>query len=422
MKIQHWNEPSNNNLNKIDKQLLKTWSEFLDHERSTYLRYPAQAQDDLNKIHALVKKKNHFKNLVLIGIGGSSLGTEMLYHALVNKVECKKDFYVLDNTDSELVFEVMSNIDLKDSLFYVVSKSGSTAETMAAFSIIDQHFNKMEPSFDKRKEHYVFCTDPKSSQLLDFANKHHIECLHIPSMIGGRFSVLSPSSLFCAGFLGIDIDTIIQSAKDFGELLSQPDSQQCQEFIALCEDWINLHHKGLDHVVMMPYSSKLRSFSKWFVQLWAESLGKIDRQGQSVGSTPIEAHGATDQHSQMQLFMQGPKDKIMCFIKVEKPKHNYALKSDIEIDSIQKLAPFSLNELIHAQLNGTITALQEMDRPVTLLTLSELNESELAQLITLFMSMTSLVGLSLNVDPFDQPGVELGKKYAYDYLIKERQG
>ena len=243
---------------------------------------------------------------------------------------------------------------------------------------------------------------------------HQIKILEVPPMIGGRFSVLTNVGLFCAKFLGVPVKHILQGALDFTQSLEK--AKLVQQHAA----WLyELYEDGHDELVMMPYSSKLRSFSRWFIQLWAESLGKKRRDGEEIGITPIESHGATDQHSQMQLFMEGPRNKSIHFIEVKNKTQKLSLYSELNIPSVKKLTPFEMNQLIHAQLAGTIDALKEMKRPVAKITIEKLDEFHLGTLILYTQTLTAVLGHMLEIDPFNQPGVELGKKYAYQYLIEK---
>ncbi|MEK6625480.1 MAG: glucose-6-phosphate isomerase, partial [Bdellovibrionota bacterium] len=178
-------------------------------------------------------------------------------------------------------------------------------------------------------------------------------------------------------------------------------------------------NQGITQTVLMPYSSRLKSFANWFVQLWAESLGKrTGLSGREVfeGLTPIPAYGATDQHSQMQLFMEGPLDKVLVIIKVAKFQNDFSLKGHFKSSSIEKLAQFSLSQLMEAELEGTLRALREAGRPCILLTIPELTPEPLGELIMFFEILTAMMGHYLNIDPFNQPGVEAGKKYAFECL------
>jgi len=352
------------------------------------------------------------RNFVQIGIGGSALGPQMLIDALGKKND--KNFIFLDNTDSEDIFHKLSEIDLKDSLFYIVSKSGGTAETIASFIICYNKLLDLGLTEDEMKNYFVFSTDPKSGELRELANTHGFDTLEIPSNVGGRFSVLTSVGLLPALFAQIDIDQLFAGANSKRDEILK--SKESSDLIELASALKCLYDQGIDQTILMPYSSKLKSLSHWFVQLWGESLGKNDTKGVAQGLTPIPAYGATDQHSQMQLFMEGKNDKVLILLEVEKRKSNYKLANNLSLNSAKKLSNFDLNSLISAQLKGTLQALSDRDRNTVHIQIEENNEFAMGQMIIYFESLTVLMGSYLEVDPFNQPGVELGKKYAFEYL------
>ncbi len=365
---------------------------------------------------------NQFKDrkvFVHVGIGGSSLGPEMLVSAL-GKSETQ--FIFINNIDPEEIhsqLKTLEKVNLKECLFYFVSKSGGTAETMAAMAIISQMFHARGIKPSEYKNYFVFATDPVKSELLTLAREWDITTLEVPSDVGGRFSALTPVGFLPALFAGLDIDKLIQGAKDAQADLLSTDGKK-NHLIAATEFLYELKEKkNISQTVCMPYSSKLRNFSFWFTQLWAESLGKKkNKRGDviNIGFTPIVAYGATDQHSQVQLFMEGPNDKAYVMIEVENFSSDFPLHSTLSTNNLQKLSGFKLSNLIKAQLEGTIKALREQERAVIHVKIARNDEYHLAQLILFFESLTALMGDYLMIDPFDQPGVEAGKIYAFEFL------
>lgn len=367
-----------------------------------------QAKEVFNKY----KERKHF---IQIGIGGSALGPQMLVEAIGNNKDT--NFIWLDNTDADYIHDELKKIEPKESLFYVVSKSGSTAETMAAFSICRTVLVESGVNENEFHNYFVFCTDPQKSELKDLANELGHDSLCIPSNIGGRFSVLTAVGLLPALFANIDIDKLFQGANEIKKEILNENLDKNQLIQTAAQLYYLFDEKKVTQTVMMPYSSKLKSFSHWFVQLWAESLGKFsDKKNTNTGLTPIAAYGATDQHSQMQLFMEGQNDKFLFLIEVLNKKHDYQLDNTIPKPSAKRLNGHTLNELIQAQLHGTIKALNDRDRSFGLIKIKQNDEKSLGALIMYFESLTALMGHYLEVDPFNQPGVELGKKYAYEYL------
>lgn len=369
-----------------------------------YLPQNTELIKEAKRVHQKFSQKKFF---IHIGIGGSALGAEMLIRGLGKKTHT--NFILINNIDPDDFHQKLEGVDLKEALIYVVSKSGTTAETTAALNIFTELLRSQGVKEADFKNYFVFCTDPQAGDLRTLSNEWRAEALEIPANIGGRFSVLTGVGLFPALFFAIDAQKLLDGAKDISEKLSQP--QNSKEFFELAAFFKALHDKGFTQTVMMPYSSLLKDFSAWFTQLWAESLGKDNK-----GLTPIPAYGATDQHSQVQLFMEGPNDKVLALIEVENFKHDFPLKSHLTGSSSQKLAPYSLSQLMKAELEGTLAALAGNKRPVVHLKINNLDEYHLGQLIMWAECSTVLVGQLLQVNPFNQPGVEAGKKYAFEWL------
>jgi glucose-6-phosphate isomerase len=366
-----------------------------------------QNQELLQQTKIVFEKFNQKKYFIHIGIGGSALGPEMLIKSLGCKTDV--DFIFLNNIDPDDFHRQLKNVNLKESLIYIVSKSGTTAETVAAMSILISLLKKVGISDDQFKDYFVFCTDPTKGDLRKIAEMWNITTLPVPSSVGGRFSVLTPVALLPVMFAGLNAEKLLEGAGNIQSILSS--KKEGQSFFNLAY-WIkDLHDKGISQTVVMPYSSLLKEFSPWFVQLWAESLGK-----EGKGLTPIPAYGATDQHSQMQLFMEGPRDKALFLIEVKKFNVDYSLENNVPASAFKLLSPFSLATLMKAEFEGTLKALEENKRHVVHFSIPELNENTLGQLILFSECLTCLVGILLKVDPFSQPGVEAGKKYAHEWL------
>ncbi|MBT4791011.1 MAG: hypothetical protein HON90_05530 [Halobacteriovoraceae bacterium] len=376
----------------------------------------------LQKAQELTKIFSHKKHFVQIGIGGSALGPQMLISALRQKWE--KTFTVLDNIDSDFINDELNKIDITQSIFYVVSKSGGTAETIACYSIVRNLLLKKGIQQHELQDYFVFCTDPTSGQLREHVTQEKYHVLEVPSNIGGRFSVLSCVGLFPACFMGIDISGLYQGANEIKESILNQDPQK-NNLLNVFSHLAFLYQESTPQVnetVLMPYSSKLKDLSFWFVQLWAESLGKYcETTNTRIGLTPIPAYGATDQHSQMQLFMDGPDNKCVILLNILKRQNDYSLANDLEFDSAQKLSAFNLNELMHAEFAGSLCALKENKKNIISIDISELNAQTVGSLVLFFESLTAMMGQYLKINPFNQPGVEKGKKYAFEYLNSLRK-
>ena len=386
--------------------MVKVYQDTLNSDEIGFFRLP-QNRELLNETREIYNQMQGKKFFVHVGIGGSALGPEMLLKAL--GTPSGVEFIFLNNIDPDDMQRSLEKVNLKEAVIYIVSKSGTTAETVAAMSILLSQLEKCGIAPSDYQDHFVFCTDPEKGDLRKLAKEWKIRTLSVPSNVGGRYSVLTPVGFLPALFAGIEVEDLLKGAEDIQKHLF--DAKVGKQFFDLAF-WIkDLHDKGVHQTVMMPYSSLLKEFGAWFVQLWAESLGK-----EGKGLTPIPAYGATDQHSQMQLFMEGPADKILFLIEVEKFQHDYSLKNSVQGESFKLLSPFNLSELMKAEFEGTLEALQENKRHVVHFKVPSLQENNLGQLILFSECLTVLVGKMLEIDPFNQPGVEAGKKYANSWL------
>ncbi len=405
----NWNVRSTHKPNSSSEdynRIVKIYQETLNSPEIGFFRLP-ENRELLKQSKDAYEAMKHKKYFIHIGIGGSALGPDMLLKALGD--HSGVHFAFLNNIDPDDMKRSLDKVNMKEALVYVVSKSGTTAETVAAMAIVINEMEKCGITKEQFKDYFVFCTDPEKGDLRKLAKEWNIRTLDIPSNIGGRFSVLTPVGLFPAMFAGIDAHDLLTGAQDIQKHLFDPKMAESFYQLGL---WIkDLHDKGVNQTVMMPYSSLLKEYSAWFTQLWAESLGK-----EGKGLTPIPAYGATDQHSQMQLFMEGPTDKILFLIEVENFESDYSMKNTVEASGFKLLAPFKLSQLMKAELEGTLTALQENKRHVVHMKIPSLKEQYLGQLILFSECLTVLLGKLLGVDPFNQPGVEAGKKYANAWL------
>jgi glucose-6-phosphate isomerase len=402
-----------------NEQLTKIFSRFketINDEQNGFFHL-TNNQELTKDVKEVYKSFQHKKHFVQIGIGGSALGPQMLVSAL--RKNWDKTFTLLDNVDSDYITDELRKIDIQDALFYVVSKSGGTAETIACYAIVREMLLATGIKTEDLNKYFVFCTDKSSGQLRTHVDTHNYTSLIVPSNVGGRFSVLTHVGLLPALFMGINIDQLLEGANKIKEDIL---SENIEENLLLktASQVFHLYSESTPSVsetVLMPYSSKLKDLSFWFVQLWAESLGKFsETSNKPVGLTPIPAYGATDQHSQVQLFMEGPNNKFLFMLHIDQKETNFDLESSLDLESAQKLAPYSMNELMEAEFNGSLMALKENERNFISININRLDETNIGQLIMFFESLTAIMGSYLEVDTFNQPGVEKGKKYAYEYL------
>ena len=369
-------------------------------------------------------------HVLVLGIGGSALGAKALLNALRppawNELDGEaREFFprltVLENVDPTSVTAALDRIDPRRVLVNVISKSGGTAETMAQYLVVRAWLEKALGAAAYR--HLVFTTDPTRGALRELAQRDHIGTLDVPPGVGGRFSVLSPVGLLPAALVGIDIEGLLEGARlaleraEEDNLLRNPAA-----LYAALHHEADVSHGARIHV-LMPYTDRLRELAEWYRQLWAESLGKrADRQGKTVhtGPTPVGAVGATDQHSQVQLFMEGPHDKAITFVTVENLGVDLKIPGGTAAGNAPSLPPdlaylpgHTLGELLRAEYEATSAALAQMGRMNCTLRLPDLSAATLGETIMFFQLATGYAGVWYGIDPFDQPGVELGKRLTY---------
>lgn len=393
-------------ISHIDLKKIEVFKSIIGNPKTQFF-HTFERQELVTQTRDVFNRFKNKKTFVHVGIGGSSLGPEMLVSAL-KKSDCK--FIFINNIDPEEIHSQLEGINPAESLFYFVSKSGGTAETMAALSIVTNILNEKKIANDQLKNYYVFATDPVKSELLDLGRELGVSLLEVPSDVGGRFCALTPVGYLPALFAGMDVDQLLKGAMSAQKMCLMNSAEN--PLLKATEYLFKLKtDKNISQTVMMPYSSKLRNFSFWFTQLWAESLGK-----KNTGFTPIVGYGATDQHSQMQLFMEGPNDKCIILIEVLKFNRDFKLASTLKTKAQEKLSGFNLSQLMQAELQGTLKALAENGRPTMHIQIENNDEFHMGELIVFFESLTALMGDYLKIDPFDQPGVEAGKIYAFHFL------
>ncbi len=371
-------------------------------------------------------------HVLVLGIGGSALGTKALINALRRPAwnewdDEGREFYprltVLENVDPTTVVAALERIDPRRVLVNVISKSGGTAETMAQYLVVRAWLEEALGGAAFR--HLVFTTDPARGALRELAAREGIATLDVPPNIGGRFSVLSPVGLLPAALVGIDIAGLLAGARRAIERAESDDLLRNPAALYAALHWAADTDLGARIHVLMPYTDRLREFAEWYRQLWAESLGKrVDREGRTVhvGPTPVAAVGATDQHSQVQLLMEGPFDKVITFVRLGQFGEDRAIPSPAEASpgvgsdlppDLAYLPGHTLGELLNAEYEATSAALAEMGRMSCTLHLPELTPETLGEAIMFYQLATGYAGVWYGIDPFDQPGVELGKRLTY---------
>ena len=367
--------------------------------------------------------EGRFDNILVLGIGGSALGgmavTEALLKPYWNLLTPEQRnglprIFFLDNIDPDSMNGLLDILDLKKTLVNVITKSGSTAETMSQYMIIKDRLEK--ELGDNYRRNIVATTDKKVGVLRQLADQEGYKTFVVPDDVGGRFSVFSAVGLVPFALVGLDIDQIMNGIKDMDLALKNTDIHQNIAAQGALIQYLLDTEKGKNISVMMPYSSRLKYVSDWYVQLWAESLGKeYNNNGEKVniGPTPIKALGATDQHSQIQLYNEGPNNKVITFIRVENFDTTLEIPKILEYTGIGYLGGKTINQLINAEADSTRVALADYQRPTVTITLPQINGYYVAQLLYMLEVQTAIAGELYNIDTFSQPGVEQAKNYTY---------
>jgi glucose-6-phosphate isomerase len=363
------------------------------------------------------------RDVLVLGIGGSSLGTRALVEALrspqglsIPERDGKPRLHVPDNSDPWVLSHLLDALDPRTTAVLVISKSGGTVET-AAQALIVRQWLEAAVGADGVRKRLVAITDPSAGTLRASAERDKLLTLPIPSNVGGRFSVLTAVGLLPATLAGLDAAQLLAGAADMAERCRSTELRKNPAGLIAAIHYLHHTKKGRPIHIMMPYSDRLRAFAAWYVQLWAESLGKrVDLQGKKVetGPTPLPAVGATDQHAQVQLFMEGPRDKLTTFISVKECPRDLTVPDAGGADAY--LSGVRLSRLLDAERQGTSEALASDGRPSLRIELERLDASALGGLMLLYEAATAFAGGLYDIDPFDQPGVELGKRLAFGLL------
>ena len=358
--------------------------------------------------YSLNHRYREFKYILVIGMGGSILGTQAIYEGVkgiyANELNEKKVFF-LDNSDPELLYSILKIVDLKETLVFVVSKSGNTVETLANFFILKEMMEKKGCG----KDNIVIISS--GGVLKEIGEREDYQIFEIPENVVGRFSVLSSVGLVPLSAMGVDIERLISGARDMDKICRRDDLFKNPALMNAL-----IHHlflnRGKSISVLMPYMERLYRFSMWYRQLWAESLGKNGK-----GQTPVAALGAKDQHSQLQLYLDGPRDKIITFIRVKRFREDFNIRYRGHY-----LEDHTLSQLINLQQLGTERALTARGVPNLSIVLEDLDEYTLGKLIYMYEMTTAFMGEMLGVNAFDQPAVEEGKRITRELLEGRAKG
>jgi len=390
------------------------------------LPYQDQTCRKINDLTSQLAGK--YDNMVVLGIGGSALGNIALQTALNSPIynllteRGGPRLFVIDNVDPVQFGSLLEYLDgqLDRTLFNVISKSGRTAETAAAFLTVQEMLKARLPG-GQLTDYIIATTDANSGTMREIVNREGFTSLEVPDGVGGRFSVLSDVGLFSAAMCGIDIEQLLAGARDMDQRVKTDRLTKNPAALFAAIQYC-YYHKGKRLSVMMPYSYQLKDLCDWFRQIWAESLGKAhDLQGNlvNVGPTPIKALGATDQHSQVQLYREGPNDKVFTFLEVKLFDRDVTIGDAGEVTELAYLSKKKMGNLMNNEKRGTEYALVASQRPCLTIRLAQINAYTVGQFIYLMEVATSYMGELFGINTYDQPAVELGKEATFALMGHE---
>ena len=372
----------------------------VEREEVGYYDLPYQNTAEIKSYTATITKKH----IIVVGIGGSSLGARAIYEFLLPSNTYDKDLLFLETIDPLEVNYSLKKIDLNDAQFVIISKSGNTIETISLF----KYLNSL---VEINNTNCTIISEAKSD-LTAFANDNNIKTFDLAENVGGRFSVFSAVGLVPLAIVGVDIDNLLNGCKRVSDSFFEQ-TDYYKPIIRKARFLVE--NKGRFNInVIFSYSSSLESFNKWYVQLWAESLGKININDTRQALTPIALIGPVDQHSFLQLIIDGVRDKTVTFIKIDNlkddtivPRSANSKFNDLDFEYIEGL---SFNELLNKQADATIKSVEEQkDIPCDVVTISTVDEYNIAKLMFSYQLMVSVIGQFLQINTYDQPGVEHGK-------------
>jgi glucose-6-phosphate isomerase len=403
-------------LRDLRPRLEEAADKFLENPPG-FMRLPKTTDfSDPSKALADEVRSSGATDFIHVGIGGSALGPIAVHHALnhpyYNLLAGRGGprLHFAENTDPATLAAILDVADMGRTWVNVVTKSGSTAETMANFLVLRGALVEAlgESGYGER---LVFTTDPEEGYLTQIANQEGIKTLPIPPDVGGRFSVLTPVGLFPAAVTGLDISSLLRGAAQCADEVTEkgPDHPVVE---GAAYYYLMDTTRGRNVRVMMPYADALDRLAAWFVQLWAESLGK-----EGKGSTPHGAVGTTDQHSQVQLYMEGPQDKVIEVIEVEQHPRDLSIpKAYEDLEGVSYLGGHTMAELLNVECDATRKALVEAGRPNSTIKIGTIDEEHLGYLFQALEVQTAISGSLYGVNAFDQPGVEAGKQITYSRM------
>lgn len=375
-----------------------------------YYELPFQSLAQIEHIHRFAEQNpflsaETIQDIAVIGIGGSSLGTKGIDSLLKSKKTPHRTLHFLENTDPIAISKTLSKLQKESTLFIIISKSGTTIETVSIFKTVIDYYHLDLDGIDK--ERIVAITD-EGSPLSQFATYHGVQQFEIPKNVGGRFSVLSAAGIVPLTLAGYDTRSLLEEGGRFLErFFNHEEDHLLDKAVFLYKQCGNIKIN-----VLFAYADELENLCKWYVQLWAESLGKTDGAGKHVGLTPYALIGSVDQHSFLQLIIEGPRDKSVTFITIEDFENNLIIP-DISLKYLEMndvVNGKKFNELINLQCEATKESLRMNNIPTDHMIIKKINEASVGTIIVYYELLTTLMGRMMDINPYNQPGVELGKQ------------
>jgi len=378
---------------------------------------------DLPQLKAMAEDiRAHYKDLVVIGIGGSSLGTKAIWHALKGDLSGRPRIHFVENTDPYDLHRLIAQLTPQETALLCISKSGGTLETIVQYLALRDWLNDRVGAEQARRQQWII-TDPINGWLRNLATEEHLPALAVPASVGGRYSVLSPVGLLPLAVIGVDIDKLLAGARDNAAHCQSDDyrKNRALEMAALYYLLDTAHHKRIS--IMMPYVNRLRLFVDWYCQLWAESLGKYrGPHNDPAGSLPVRAMGAVDQHSQLQMYLESRNDKMFTFIELMHWEHDTVIPlTPSDERSYPHLRHKTVADIIDAEFRATREVITAAAHPNMTIEISAVDSFVLGELIDLYERTTVYAGLLYGINPLDQPSVEKGKEIAIRYLETSRR-
>lgn len=364
----------------------------------------------------------HFRDLVVIGIGGSSLGTKAIWHALKGELNHHPRIHFVENTDPYDLHQLLTQLVPRDTALLCISKSGGTLETIVQYLALRDWLNSHLGAVQARRQQWIV-TDPTQGWLRNLAHEEKLPAFSVPPSVGGRYSVLSPVGLLPLAVIGVDVDKLLAGARANAAQCQSQDyhKNRALEMAALYYLLDTLHEKRV--AIMMPYVNRLRLFVDWYCQLWAESLGKNRGPDQDpAGTLPVRAMGAVDQHSQLQMYLESRNDKMFTFIELTHWEHDTIIPlTPTDERHYPHLHHKTVADIIDAEFRATREVITEARHPNMTIEVPAIDAQVLGELIDLYERTTVYTGLLYGINPLDQPSVEKGKDVAIRYLETKRR-